>query len=80
MGVGVEPQMIYAQLKGIRCPGSAVDRGDRVLSCADAIATALKREFGLSESERCANEAVHAEEFLGEEEEVTAVVSRDAIH
>ena len=42
---GIDPQVFIKQLSGIRCPSPGLDEGETVLSCADAIATALKREM-----------------------------------
>lgn len=40
---GVETESVLKQLKGIRCPKSAFNNGDRVLSCADAIQIAIQK-------------------------------------
>ncbi len=40
---GVAPEMIIKQLKGVRCPNQAWEKGGRIYSCADAIAKALER-------------------------------------
>ena len=40
---GIEPESIYKQLKGIRCPLPKWSAGDATLSCADAIGKALER-------------------------------------
>ncbi len=39
---GVDPEHIVKQLAGVRCPVPAWDKGNMVLSCADAISKALK--------------------------------------
>ena len=40
---GVEPKSIVDELKGIRCPMPAWDRGSVTLSCADAVGKAIER-------------------------------------
>ncbi len=40
---GVETESILKQLKGIRCPRVGFHRGQKVLSCADAIQIAIQR-------------------------------------
>jgi len=40
---GVDPDQIVKQIKGVRCPNQAWERGGRIYSCADAIAKALER-------------------------------------
>lgn len=39
---GVDPEHIVKQLAGVRCPVPAWDKGNMILSCADAISKALK--------------------------------------
>jgi hypothetical protein len=48
LSIGVEPRLIFEQLRGIRCPRTVADKGQEVLSCADGIAQILAREFSLS--------------------------------
>jgi len=38
---GVEPKAIAKQIKGVRCPSPAWNKGNKVFSCADAIGQAL---------------------------------------
>jgi len=40
---GIDPKAIIKQLKGIRCPAPSWHNGSSILSCADAIATAIER-------------------------------------
>lgn len=40
---GIAPEMIIKQLKGVRCPNQAWEKGGKIYSCADAIAKALER-------------------------------------
>lgn len=61
---GVDQRLVYEQLRGVRCPKSAVDRGDKILSCSDGIARVFERELGL---------ARQAPEISEEEEEITAI-------
>ena len=44
---GVEPEEIIKQIKGVRCPNQAWEKGGRVYSCADAIAKAMERYLGM---------------------------------
>jgi ribonucleoside-diphosphate reductase alpha chain len=44
---GIEPDRIIKQLHGIRCPAPTWYEGNQILSCPDAIATALKDEFNI---------------------------------
>jgi len=42
---GVDTKSIIEQLKGIRCPAPAFGKGGVILSCSDAIAKVLERNF-----------------------------------
>ncbi|TAL36805.1 MAG: TSCPD domain-containing protein [Spirochaetes bacterium] len=44
---GIEPEQIIRQIKGVRCPNQAWEKGGRIYSCADAIAKALERHLGM---------------------------------
>ncbi len=44
---GVERDQIVKQLKGVRCPNQAWERGGRIYSCSDAIAKAIERYSGI---------------------------------
>jgi len=43
---GIDRDMIVKQIKGVRCPNQAWEKGGRIYSCADAIAKALERHNG----------------------------------
>ncbi len=45
---GLDRMSIVKQLKGVRCPNQAWERGGRILSCADAIAKAIERYGGVT--------------------------------
>ena len=40
----VDPKVFIKQFKGIKCPSPSLDEGIQILSCADAIATAIELE------------------------------------
>ncbi|MFH0976220.1 MAG: vitamin B12-dependent ribonucleotide reductase [Spirochaetota bacterium] len=44
---GIDKAQIVKQLKGVRCPNQAWEKGGRVYSCADAIAKAIERHSGI---------------------------------
>ncbi len=44
---GIDKDTIIKQLKGVRCPNQAWEKGGKIYSCADAIAKALERYVGL---------------------------------
>ena len=43
---GIEVEQIIKQLKGVRCPNQAWEKGGKIYSCADAIAKAIERYIG----------------------------------
>jgi ribonucleoside-diphosphate reductase alpha chain len=45
---GIDREQIIKQLRGVRCPNQAWEKGGRIYSCADAIAKALERHTGLT--------------------------------
>jgi ribonucleoside-diphosphate reductase alpha chain len=53
---GIDKDQIIRQIKGVRCPNQAWEKGGRIYSCADAIAKALERHNGV---EITANGDVH---------------------
>ncbi len=80
MSLGVDSKLIYHQLRGIRCPVSALDRGDKVLSCADAISKVFERELGFDRrgARPCAPTAPDEtpdipHRLFEEEEEITVI-------
>jgi ribonucleoside-diphosphate reductase alpha chain len=84
MSVGVDSKIIYRELKGIRCPATALDRGERILSCSDAISKVFERELGLGNGAHPG--AVEEEtpeipqQFFSEDEEITAVTETIELH
>ncbi|HOP63992.1 MAG TPA: vitamin B12-dependent ribonucleotide reductase [Spirochaetota bacterium] len=44
---GIKKEQIVKQLKGVRCPNQAWEKGGRIYSCADAIAKAIERYSGI---------------------------------
>jgi ribonucleoside-diphosphate reductase alpha chain len=48
---GIDKTQIVKQLKGVRCPNQAWEKGGRVYSCADAIAKAIERHSGVDPRE-----------------------------
>ncbi|MCU0848880.1 MAG: vitamin B12-dependent ribonucleotide reductase [Spirochaetes bacterium] len=45
---GIDKEQVIKQLKGVRCPNQAWEKGGRVYSCADAIAKAMERHEGIN--------------------------------
>ncbi|MCE9625192.1 MAG: TSCPD domain-containing protein, partial [Deltaproteobacteria bacterium] len=71
LSTGVDQRLVYEQLRGLRCPKSAVDRGDKIHSCADGIARVFERELGFKETPAALTE---------DEEEITVVTDANALH
>ena len=44
---GIDKTQIVKQIKGVRCPNQAWEKGGKIYSCADAIAKALERHIGI---------------------------------
>ncbi|HPV41346.1 MAG TPA: vitamin B12-dependent ribonucleotide reductase [Spirochaetota bacterium] len=55
---GIDKEQIIKQIKGVRCPNQAWEKGGRIYSCADAIAKALERHSGITPSSN-PNETIH---------------------
>jgi ribonucleoside-diphosphate reductase alpha chain len=49
---GVDKEQIIKQLKGVRCPNQAWEKGGRIYSCSDAIAKAIERYAGIDNAKR----------------------------
>jgi len=47
---GIDPEQIVKQMKGVRCPNQAWEKGGRIYSCSDAIGKALERYIGTEHS------------------------------
>ncbi|MBP7737588.1 MAG: vitamin B12-dependent ribonucleotide reductase [Spirochaetes bacterium] len=47
---GIDKDQIIKQIKGVRCPNQAWEKGGRIYSCADAIAKALERHAGVAQT------------------------------
>ncbi len=45
---GIDKNQIIKQLKGVRCPNQAWEKGGKIYSCSDAIAKAIERHSGLN--------------------------------
>ncbi|HEU4365841.1 MAG TPA: vitamin B12-dependent ribonucleotide reductase [Candidatus Krumholzibacteria bacterium] len=48
---GVDPRAVARQLRGVRCPYPSWNRGNKVLSCADAIGQALEKFVDSSQAQ-----------------------------
>ena len=53
---GIEKDQLIKQLKGVRCPNQAWEKGGRIYSCADAIAKALERHIDIDKSDTITND------------------------
>jgi len=49
---GIDPESIVDQLRGIRCPNPIWQDGDKILSCADAIAKAIEKYLSMRKEEK----------------------------
>lgn len=72
---GIDPEQIIKQLKGVRCPNQAWEKGGRIYSCADAIAKALERHIGIDSRKSAADidEAKNGAETNGKGSDVVMV-------
>ncbi len=55
---GIDKEQIIKQIKGVRCPNQAWEKGGRIYSCADAIAKALERHSGITPA-ASADDTIH---------------------
>jgi ribonucleoside-diphosphate reductase alpha chain len=62
---GVDPAAVAKQLRGVRCPFPASNRGHRVLSCADAIGQVLDGLTAMSETPEPVTSTGRAERLAG---------------
>ncbi|MDH4036822.1 MAG: vitamin B12-dependent ribonucleotide reductase [Candidatus Krumholzibacteria bacterium] len=60
---GVDPNAVARQLRGVRCPYPSWNRGNKVLSCADAIGQALEKFVEASQPAVSQNAAGSAPEI-----------------
>lgn len=51
---GIDPKAVAEQLRGIRCPAPAWNKGNRIFSCADAISQVLEKRAQDSRKEQVA--------------------------
>jgi ribonucleoside-diphosphate reductase alpha chain len=72
---GVAPHQVFEELRGIRCPATARDQGEEVLSSADAVAKVLARELRLP-AVGTADETTP----LQGDEEITVVMEEETLH
>ena len=63
---GLDRDQIVKQIKGVRCPNQAWEKGGRIYSCADAIAKALERHNGGGERPAQADTAHDAAQYNAE--------------
>jgi len=54
---GIEVKVIIEQLRNIRCPSPSWEKGQRIFSCADAIARVIERRLVNAQAEKVAAEA-----------------------
>jgi ribonucleoside-diphosphate reductase alpha chain len=45
---GIDKNQLIRQIKGVRCPNQAWEKGGKIYSCSDAIAKALERHVGVN--------------------------------
>ncbi|HOL83477.1 MAG TPA: LAGLIDADG family homing endonuclease, partial [Caldisericia bacterium] len=65
---GVSPEPIIEQLKGIRCPNPIWQDGEKILSCADAIAKALEKYLSMRTEEKKRLDFLEEKEVYEEKE------------
>ena len=71
---GIDPESIVDQLKGIRCPNPIWQDGDKILSCADAIAKAIEKYLSMRKEEK---KKIVVEEKMEEESEEEPKINPD---
>ncbi|HTZ11453.1 MAG TPA: vitamin B12-dependent ribonucleotide reductase [Candidatus Margulisiibacteriota bacterium] len=70
---GIEVKSIIEQLRNIRCPSPSWEKGQRIFSCADAIARVVERRLVNSQAAKASLEAAAVAMKHSHEDEHTAV-------
>ena len=63
---GIDKDQIVKQLKGVRCPNQAWEKGGRIYSCSDAIAKAIERYTGTERPSSADNDFKDTAKFIAE--------------
>ena len=70
---GIEVKVIIEQLRNIRCPSPSWEKGQRIFSCADAIARVIERRLVNAQAEKITAEAAAIAMKHSSEDEHVAV-------
>ena len=71
---GIEVKSIIEQLRNIRCPSPSWEKGQRIFSCADAIARVVEKRLVNSPVLKASVEAVAAMKHSSDDERVVSVI------
>ncbi len=63
---GIDKDQIVKQLKGVRCPNQAWEKGGRIYSCSDAIAKAIERYTGTERPSSADSDFKDTAKFIAE--------------